>query len=299
VTVHCLYKPTEEKLWAEAMKNTFFMLEHHSKKVGWYQYRNFTNTHGGDGGMEYPQLVMDGSPNAGLIMHEGGHQWFYGMLGNNETRYAFLDEGFTEFIEMTGMEAYYGRHNERSPYRDTSWLTKMFIPEYDSRRGYYAPYLDLATSGYEEPIYIPHDWARENVNAGQVYFKTLNGLAQLEYVLGDSVFWAGMKEYFRRWHFKHPSLLDFQRTMEDVSGTKLDWYFDQWFHTTRTIDYEGCGVSSEKQSDGSFKTKVKLYNNDVAVMPIDLTLHYDDGTSGIATIPLALNQGVGYQKQEA
>lgn len=299
VTVHCLYKATEEKSWKEAMKNTFAMLGHHSSKVGWYQYRNFYNTHGGDGGMEYPQLVMDGSPNAGLIMHEGGHQWFYGMLGNNETRYAFLDEGFTEFIEMTGMEWLYGRHNERSPYRDTSWLTKMFIPEYDARRNYYSSYLDLATSGYEEPLYIPHDWARENVNAGQVYMKTLTGLAQLEYVMGDSVFWAGMKEYFRRWHFKHPSLNDFMRTMEDVSGTKLDWYFDQWFHTTRTIDYSAWDLSSDEQPDGTYKTTVEIDNNDVGVMPIDLTLHYDDGTTGKATIPLAMNQGTGYKKPDA
>lgn len=299
VTVHCLYKSNEEKEWKQAMKHTFAMLEHHSKAIGWYQYRNFYNTHSGDGGMEYPQLIMDMSPNAGLIMHEGAHQWFYGMLGSNETRYAFLDEGFTEFLEMVGMEWYYDRHNERSPHRDTSWLTKMFIPEYDTRRNYYSPYLNLAADGYEEPLNIPHDWAREGVNAGQVYFKTLNGLAQLEYVLGDSVFWVGMKEYFRRWCFKSPNLNDFKRTMEDVSSTKLDWYFDQWFHTTRTIDYSACGVSSEEQPDGTYKTTVELYNNDLGVMPIDLTLRYEDGSSGIATIPLAMNQGSGYQKPES
>ncbi len=299
VTVHCLYKASEEKYWSEAMKNTFAMLDHHSKKVGWYQYRNFTNTHAGDGGMEYPQLIMDGSPNAGLIMHEGGHQWFYGMLGNNETRYAFLDEGFTEFIEMTGMNAYYGIHNERSPYRDTSWLSSLFIPEYDSRRNYYSPYLSLATAGYEEPLTIPHDWFREGVNAGQVYFKTLAGLAQLEYVLGDSMFWAGMKEYFRRWHFKHPNLNDFKHAMQDVSGADLDWYFDQWFGSTRTIDYSAGSVSNEgQQAGGVYLTKITACNKNVGVMPLDLTLHYDDGTTGIATIPLSVNQGIAYRKPE-
>ncbi|HYM20723.1 MAG TPA: M1 family aminopeptidase [Candidatus Kapabacteria bacterium] len=298
VTVHCLYKESEDKDWAEAMKNTFFMLDHHSKKVGWYQYRNFTNTHAGDGGMEYPQLIMDGSASAGLIMHEGGHQWFYGMLGNNETRYAFLDEGFTEFIEMTGMEAYHGRAGDDGVDK-RPWLSRMLIPLSDTRRGYYSPYLDLATEGYEEPLTIPHDWFRENVNAGQVYFKTLAGLAQLEYVLGDSIFWAGMKEYFRRWHFKHPTLLDFRRTMQDVSGADLDYYFDEWFASTRTIDYAACGVSSDEQSDGTYKTTVKLRNKDVGVAPVDLTVHYNDGTTGIATIPLSVNQGTSYKKPEA
>jgi hypothetical protein len=298
VTVHCLYKPSEEKYWAEAMPNTFKMLDHHSKKVGWYQYRNFTNTHGGDGGMEYPQLIMDGSPGLGLIMHEGGHQWFYGMIGNNETRYAYLDEGFTEFIEMTGVEATYGRHHERDPYRDTSWLTRMFIPEPDMRRDYYRSYLDLAAAGYEEPLTIPHDWFRESVNAGQVYFKTLAGLAQLEYVLGDSVFWAGMKEYFLRWHFHHPNLNDFKRTMQDVSGADLDYYFDEWFGSTKTVSYGIYKINSDKQDDGTFKTTIKGYNAGLAVLPVDLTLHYEDGSTGIATIPLSVNQGLAYKKPE-
>jgi hypothetical protein len=299
VTVHCLYKPSEEQYWSEAMPNTFKMLDHHSKKVGWYQYRNFTNTHGGDGGMEYPQLIMDGNPGLGLIMHEGGHQWFYGMIGNNETRYAFLDEGFTEFIEMTGVEATYGRHHERDPNRDSSWLTRTFIPAPDMRRDYYRSYLDLAAAGYEEPLTIPHDWFRENINAGQVYFKTLAGLAQLEYVLGDSVFWAGMHEYFRRWHFHHPNLNDFKRTMQDVSGADLDYYFDEWFGSTRTMDYAACGLNSDKQDDGTYRTTVKLKNKSLGVAPIDLTLHYDDGSTGIATIPLSVNQGLGYKKPEA
>ncbi len=299
ITVHCFYKANEDISWKDAMKHTLYMLDHHSKKVGWYQYRNFSNTHGGDGGMEYPQLIMDGSASAGLIAHEGGHQWFYGMLGNDETRYAFLDEGFTEFIEMTMMEAYYGRHQRINGTDDRPWLSKMFIPEDDTRRRYYSSYLNLATSGYEEPLMIPHDWARENVNAGQVYFKTLNGLAQLEYVLGDSMFWAGMKEYFRRWHFKHPSLNDFKRTMEQVSGADLNYYFDQWFYTTRTIDYDAGCVSSDKRTDGSFDTKVTINNESVTVMPLDLTLHYDDGSIGLATIPIGLNQKTGYQKPEA
>ena len=294
VTVHCLYKPSEEEAWKEAMPNTFFMLTHHSNKVGWYQYRNFTNTHGGDGGMEYPQLIMDGSASAGLIAHEGGHQWFYGMLGNNETRYAFLDEGFTEFIEMVCQEAHFGR-NQKQPGVELPWLTRTFIPETDIRRNYYSPYLDLATSGYEEPLTIPHDWFRENVNAGQVYFKTLAGLAQLEYVLGDSMFWAGMKEYFRRWHFKHPNLNDFKRAMQDVSGADLDYYFDEWFGSTRTIDYAASGLSSEKQSDGTYKTTVDLRNRNLGVLPVDLTLHYDDGSTGIATIPLSVNQNLAYK----
>ena len=104
---------------------------------------------------------------------------------------------------------------------------------------------------------------------------------------------------FPRWHFKHPNLNDFKRTMQDVSGADLDYYFDEWFGSTRTIDYAASGLCSEKQTDGTYKTTVELRNRDLGVLPVDLTLHYDDGSTGIATVPLAVNQSLAYKKPEA
>jgi len=117
----------------------------------------------------------------------------------------------------------------------------------------------------------------------------------LQYTLGDSTFAAGMKKYFAEWHFKHPHLTDFKKVMENVAHTDLDWFFDEWFKTTRTVDYAADYVNSKPLSNG-YETTVSLHNNQLAVMPIDVLLHYNDGTSDAATIPLAVNKNLDYHK---
>jgi len=297
--VHSLYKSQVAPLWVNSLYYTEFAIESYNKFYGTYPYKNFSNTQAGDGGMEYPQLIMitgyrgEGSL-AGVTAHEVAHQWFYGMLGSNESREAFMDEGFTSYATTKSMQRLWGR-DQRPPGSVRSWLD-WFLPEFDNKSDNYRGYQSLAKQEYEEPLVIPHDWFREDVNAGQVYSKTQAALSMLEYTLGDSVFDHGMKTYFDKWHFKHPHLIDFQKVMEEVSGTDLDWFFDEWFRTTRTLDYQACGVSSDEQPDGKYKTEVRLANRDLAVMPIDLLLHYTDGTTQDATIPLATIHGLGYQK---
>lgn len=292
VTIHSIYKPNVASGWQDVLKYTEFALATYSDLYGQWPYRNFSTTQAGDGGMEYPQLIMNTNGGAGLIAHEAGHQWFYGMLGSNETREAFMDEGFTQYIASVEMQRQFGRYLGADANR--SWL-EWFVPMFDNKSDNYRSYQSLARAGYEEPLVIPHDWAREGVNAGQVYMKTLSGLNMLEYALGDSVFARGMKQYFADWHFRHPHLIDFQRVMERVSGTDLDWFFDEWFRSTRTIDYEAVGVDS-KQRGNAFETTVRLRNNQLAVMPVDLVLHYSDGSSEQATIPLSVNKGLEYHK---
>jgi hypothetical protein len=292
VTIHALYKPNVAPGWQDALKYTEFALATYSELYGQWPYRNFSTTESGDGGMEYPQLIMCNNGGASLIAHEAGHQWFYGLLGSNETREAFMDEGFTQYVASVEMQRQFGRYLGSDANR--SWL-EWFVPMFDNKSDNFRSYQSLARSGYEEPLVIPHDWFREGVNAGQVYMKTLSGLNMLEYALGDSVFARGMKDYYAAWHFKHPHLLDFQRVMERTSGTDLDWFFDQWFRTTRTIDYGAIAVDS-RPSGNAYETTVHLRNNELGVMPLDLLLHNNDGTTEQATIPLSVNKGLAYHK---
>jgi hypothetical protein len=301
ITIHAIYKTSVMKMWTNTLKYTEFMINTMSDLYYPYPYRNFYNTHAGDGGMEYPQLVQNTGfrselSMAGITAHEGAHQWFYGILGNNEIREAYLDEGFTSYATTQIMVKQFG-NEQQYPGAERSWLD-WFIPKPNNKGDNYRGYLSLAKSGYEEPLTIPHDWFREDVGAGEVYSKTQAILSMLEYTLGESTFDRGMKEYFNRWKFKHPMLTDFQRTMEDVAHTDLDWFFDQWFSTDRTVDYGICGLNSEETANG-YLTTVKLYNNDQAVMPIDLLLRYTDGTSEIATIPLSANHPSQYKKPES
>ncbi len=301
ITIHAFYKQWARPYWEKnALAYSLFALSTYSHDFGPYAYRNFSCTMAGDGGMEYPELIMITGyrPNplslAGVITHEIGHQWFYGMLGSNETREAFMDEGFTTLATTLSMNALFGDHQEY-PGEPHSWLD-WFVPTFSNKRDNYRFYQEIASQGYEEPFDIPHDWFREDATAGLVYGKTAAILNMLEYTLGDSTFFAGMREYYWGWRFKHPHLLDFQRAMEKVSHSDLAWFFDEWFKTTRTVDYDAKGVKSVSQSDGNYLTTVSLHNNRLAVMPLDLLLHFNDGTSEAATIPLATNQHLDYHK---
>ena len=300
ITVHAIYKRWVQRWWEKsALAYSIHALSTYSELYGPYAYRNFSCTMAGDGGMEYPQLIMitglRPTPNslAGVIAHEVGHQWFYGMLGSNETREAFMDEGFTSYVTTIAMDRLFGDAQEYLGQKH-SWLD-WFIPKFSNKRDNYRGYQQIASQGYEEPLDIPHDWFREDATAGQVYGKTQAILSMLQYTLGDPTFASGMKEYYREWHFKHPHLTDFKNVMEKVAHTDLDWFFDEWFKTTRTVDYAADDVSSKPFSNG-YQTTVALHNNQLAVMPLDLLLHYNDGTSDAATIPLAVNKDLEYHK---
>ncbi len=249
ITIHAFYKRWARPIWKKsALAYSLFALSTYSHHFGPYAYRNFSCTMAGDGGMEYPQLIMITGyrPNplslAGVIAHEAGHQWFYGMLGSNETRQAFMDEGFTTFATTLSMNRLFGDH-QQYPGEAHSWLD-WFVPRFSNKRDNYRFYQEIASQGYEEPLDIPHDWFREDATAGLVYGKTAAILNMLQYTLGDSTFAAGMRAYYWKWRFKHPHLLDFERVMEHVSHTDLAWFFDEWFKTTRTVDYEAESVSS-------------------------------------------------------
>ncbi|MDP4198898.1 MAG: M1 family metallopeptidase [Bacteroidota bacterium] len=299
IMLHAFYKRRYAPFWHDAIRYSRHALETYSELFGPYAYRNFSCTMAGDGGMEYPQLIMitgyrptPGSM-AGVIAHETAHQWFYGMLGSNETREAFMDEGFTSWATTVAMNRLWGDH-QIPPGQERSWLDG-FIPKFSNKRDNYRGYQSLASEGFEEPLDIPHDWFREDLTAGQVYGKTQAILSMLQYTLGDEVFARGMKRYYNEWHFKHPHLVDFKRVMENVAHTDLDWFFDEWFRTTRTVDYEAMDVSSEVVAEG-YNNTLRLRNNNLAVMPIDLLLHYDDGSAGATTIPLVTNKDLVYHK---
>ena len=299
ITLHAFYKRRYAGIWQDALKYTQFALATYSQLYGPYAYRNFSTTMAGDGGMEYPQLIMitgyrpSALSLAGVIAHEVAHQWFYGMLGSNETRQAFMDEGFTTYASTLSMNRLFGDHQE-VPGEERSWL-RWFMPAFSNKSDNYRGYQSLASVHYEEPLDIPHDWFREDVTAGQVYGKTQAILSMLEYTLGSDVFARGMKEYYWEWRFKHPHLVDFKKVMENVSHTDLDWFFDEWFMTMRTVDYHAVDLLSKPVAKG-YETTVRLHNDGLAVMPINLLLHFDDGTSQSATIPIVTNKNTAYYK---
>ncbi len=292
VIIHLLYQPDVYPLWRETGKFTKEIIKLYSEWFYKYPYKSFTVAQAGDGGMEYPMLIMitgyrGRTSMIGILAHEIGHNWFYGLIGNNESKEAWIDEGGASFVTPRVFKKLLGE-KWRS---DFSTLDNLLRPESDIFGGY-KNYIRFSKLGYEEPVLLHSDFFREPITyTNAVYGKGASIFEMLEYVVGDSVFALIMKEFFKEWSFKHPTTKDFERVAERVSGMELDWFFDQWLKTTRKCDYAIESFSGKWVSENGlrkYNIKVKLRNYGQIVMPIDLYIYFEDGTYQKVIIPLDL-----------
>ncbi len=262
-----------KKNWEELPELTVKAFEYANKHFGKYPYPQFSTVQGGDGGMEYPMgTLITGGRNlgslVGVTVHEMYHSWYQNVLATNEALYAWVDEGFTVFASSETMAHLFER--EGNPHNNT-----------------YRSYRFLATSGNEEPLTTHAD--HFNINQAYSiasYSKGSVFLNQLSYIIGDETFRNGMLVYHDLWKLKHPTDLDFIRVMEKESGMILDWYYEYFVQTIKTIDYEITSVTG----DGN-NTKVELMRKGLMPMPMDIVVEYNDGTSELFYIPLRLMRG--------
>ncbi|PKQ70105.1 M1 family metallopeptidase [Raineya orbicola] len=275
--IHFFYKnePQIVEKWRELPNYMVRFFRIMNEKFGKYPYEQFSFIQGGDGGMEYPMATLilgrhkEMAGLVGVAVHEAAHNWFYGILGTNESLYPWMDEGFTTFAEDYIMAEIVGINKEN--------------PHIDSYRSYFA----LVKAGQNEPLSTHADHYRTN-RAYSVSSYSIGSifLNQLSYIIGKEAFDKGMLEYFNTWKFKHPNPNDFIRVMEQVSGLELDWYKEYWIYTTKTIDY---GIKAVNKI-GS-ETEVILERKGEMIMPIDVWVTYKDGKKEIYNIPLDLMRG--------
>jgi hypothetical protein len=265
--------PELEATWNELpgyMVRSFQFMDRHFGKYPWPQY---SFVQGGDGGMEYPMLTLIlgnrrlGSL-VGLSVHESVHSWYYGVLASNEGRFPWMDEGFTEYASSEVMQELFPRSDD---------------PHASSIKGY----LSLVASGKHEAPSIHADHFLTNRGYGSTAYSFGEMFVhQLGAVVGETALADGLLRYFDVCKFKHPEPVDFERVMEKVSGVELDWYFDQWINTTRTLDYGIRGVLSV---DGELRVELERYGDQL--MPVDVMLELEDGTTKHYHIPLSLERG--------
>jgi hypothetical protein len=264
LTLHVLYDKTDKRVpdWEQIIPKMEQIIPFVEKKFGAYAYKQYSWIHGGDGGMEYPMTTMVSGPGDGVTVHEFLHSWYQGMLATNESLYPWMDEGFTTFAE-----------NEALAFLNNS---KEF-PHVGDYNGYFG----LVKSGLEEPMTTHADHYNTNVAYSTAsYSKGAVFLAQLGYIVSDSLRDKIMLEYYRQWRFKHPNVNDFMRVAEKVSGLKLDWYKEYWVNSTRTIDY---GIDSLWEAGGA--TNIRLAKTGMMPMPIDVRITFKDGSTEWHYIP--------------
>ncbi|HFA50446.1 MAG TPA: M1 family peptidase [Bacteroidetes bacterium] len=280
VELHFLYQPGDKdmsKKWEAAPKQMDRAMDFINKTFGQYPYKAYSFIQAGDGGMEYPMATfLAGSAGLGTFVHEWMHAWFYGMLGNNESLYPWMDEGFTEYAESEVM----------------NFLKKEKVisgtPVDDPHLSAVEQYISFAKSGREEVMTTHADhYLTASAYGVAAYVKGHVFLTQLQYIMGKPIFDRAMLRYFNTWKFKHPNANDFIRIMEKESGLELDWFKEYFVQTLKTIDY---GVVSVKKANRK-QTKIILQRAGDMPMPIDLLVTYKGGKKKYFTIPLSIMLG--------
>ncbi len=202
----------------------------YSRLVGPYPYRTCTVVVGpleAGGGMEYPTITICNSYTGSTIVHEVGHNWFYGMLGTNERMYPWMDESINTFYEQLISGKF---RNNDSFFKRIS--NRQWLSQYENQLAY----LFSSRQGYSQPLNLRSE-EFINLNYGAiVYAKGPLVFAYLRHQLGDSVFTKCVRDYFREWKFRHPLPGDMQAIFEKSSGMKLDWFFVDLLNENNDID---------------------------------------------------------------
>lgn len=266
--------------WESAAENAQWTIRTYSRLVHSYPYPQATSVAGPVGGMEYPMFVMvhyadqpDGA--FGTIDHEHGHEWFPMMVGSNERRYAWMDEGLNTYINTFSREA-------RQP-GTSLWGSYM-----DNWRR-------VVEDGTQSPLMTPPD----RVNAGALgaigYRKPAAVLLALRnHVVGRETFDLAFREYARRWAFKHPTPADFFRTIENFTGDDLSWFWRGFFYTTDVLDI-GIDSVSTTRADGASTALVTLTKNTSIPFPVELRFKLADGSTQDVRLPVQIwGQGDRY-----
>jgi len=276
--MHFFYKNETPylKSWKDLQPFAVKFLEFFSKNIGKYPYKQYSVIMAGDGGMEYAMCTFitgsgysDYRKLLGVTSHEIAHTWFQFLLATNESKHAWMDEGFTSYIDDAALNETLGLNN--------------VVPN----KGAYRAYFRWVATGLEEPLTTHADRYKFSRGYGaSSYSKGSVFLSQLGYIIGEKNLYKTLKRYFNEWSFKHPRPYDFIRSAERVSGLELDWYLMDWAQTTKQLDYQVNSIIGE----GS-KTKIVLKREKQMPMPIDLLVVLKDGSSLLFNIPLTMMRG--------
>ncbi|MBL6593787.1 MAG: hypothetical protein ISQ99_03585 [Flavobacteriales bacterium] len=279
ITSWALFTNNEAKLWRRSIEYINDATRYFSKWVGEYPYNHVTAVDGtisAGGGMEYPNITVIGSSGDSksletVIVHEVGHNWYYGILGSNERENAWMDEGLNTYIEIRYMEEKYpnGYFRKKDSTQNKSRGISLNIPMEEKELQHIA-YQFNASRNYDQPLKMgSKDFTQMNYGA-MVYCKTGIGFHYLKAFLGEALFDNCMNEYFNQWKFKHPNPNDIKIVFENVSKENLDWFFEDYIKTTKKTDYSLKKVSKINDQEYLIKLKnVTGYNSPIPVQMIN------------------------------
>lgn len=289
VTIWAAMLPAESRYWRKAtsyMKQTVAYLSEH---VGPYPYNTVKAVEGdmkAGGGMEYPTVtVIDRLASRSLVMevivHEVGHNWFYGLLATNEREHAWMDEGLNTFYEQRISR-------------------NIKVPEENAVEHYTNKiedvlYYNAASSGIDQTLsqnatmYTQGNYGQDN------YYKTALLLRWLEDYMGRANFRVAMQDYFNEWHYRHPYPEDMREVFQRNTTKSLDWFFEGALKTSRAIDFSIKGV--RKRGDS---LQFRVVNNSDFAAPVRINARRDSvNVDSLWTAPFSGSKTLRMAKVDA
>jgi hypothetical protein len=261
--------------WGRSTEYTKASIEINSR---WYEYPYpaAVNVASNVGGMEYPGIVFCGSNAKGASLwgvtdHELGHTWFPMIVGSNERRYGWMDEGFNTFINQIASEAFNNGEYSQGDMDAHTMVPFVFGP-------------------MSETIWKTPDHMKEMNIGVALYFKPAIALTILrEQVVGKERFDYAFRKYIRDWAYKHPSPWDFFRSMENGTGEDLGWFWKGMFIENYRLDQAVSKVEyvSGKPEQGALVT---IDNLERMAMPVVLEYETVGGAKGRKTLPVEVWQ---------
>ena len=265
VDTYVFYTDTEKKLWQDALSYVDRSVKFYSKHVGNYPYPQATAVQSAlsaGGGMEYPMITVIGAMgNAealdGVITHEVGHNWFYGILGFNEREHPWLDEGINSYYDHRYSQEFYDKGRGLG-------LPKFLESGMKTTGMQFALMTQMKRGHDQKPSLHSADF--ENTNYFfSCYEKPAIAFEFLEQYLGAEKFDKVMHSLYEQWEFKHPSPEAVMAHFNKESGEDLSWFFDGFIYSADEINYK---ISSIKKVDDQYKIKVSNKGDIASPFPI-------------------------------
>jgi hypothetical protein len=269
-----------EAAWGRSTEYLKHAVEEFSRRWYPYPYPAAVNVAGGSSGMEYPALLFDGIEDKGkalfwITAHEIGHTWFPMIVGFDERRDAWMDEGFNTFIDVYESDAF--GNGVYGPKRD---------PEYAPGGGNPADEMVPILADSNAPMPMTRaDVIQEKYRHPVTYFKSAFGLILLrEQILGPERFDAAFRHFIRAWAFKHPQPSDFFRFMESEGGEDLGWFWRGWYMSNWSLDLAVKGVAYPDNNSAK-GAQVTIENRDRLVLPALVQVEFQDGSRQRIRVP--------------
>lgn len=261
------------KAWSRSTEFVKGCIEIYSRQWFEYTYPVATNVAGIVGGMEYPGIVFCSYRSTGgglwdVTDHEFGHNWFPMIVGSNERKYPWMDEGFNTFINGGSSKVF---NNGEFYHHNSAQLMA---------RSVYGP----------DPIMTIPDVIQPNYLGSAAYYKPSMGLEILrDYILGPQRFEYAFRTYVQRWAFKHPTPWDFFRTMENVAGEDLSWFWRGWFLNNWKLD-QGIKEVKYADADPTHGVLITIENREQLALPVVLALTDEKGNTDTVKLPAEIWQ---------